>query len=85
MASTGKFAFVGAPLVNGVKLANDGLVASNFFGRLMSAAVADTFGISTNFLTFAALNLIGAALVWFTLQKTSAPRHSRLSIFTATG
>ncbi|TIS89288.1 MFS transporter [Mesorhizobium sp.] len=48
-----------------------GNVASNFFGRLMSAAVADTFGISTNFLTFAALNLIGAALVWFTLQKTS--------------
>lgn len=49
-----------------------GNVASNFFGRLMSAAVADTFGISTNFLTFAALNLIGAALVRFTLQKTSA-------------
>jgi predicted MFS family arabinose efflux permease len=49
-----------------------GNVASNFFGRLMSAAVADTFGISTNFLTFAALNLTGAALVWFTLQKTSA-------------
>ncbi|RUW85946.1 MFS transporter [Mesorhizobium sp. M1E.F.Ca.ET.063.01.1.1] len=48
-----------------------GNVASNFFGRLMSAAVADTFGISTNFLTFAALNLIGAALVWATLQKTS--------------
>ncbi|MBZ9734376.1 MFS transporter [Mesorhizobium sp. CA18] len=49
-----------------------GNVASNFFGRLMSAAVADTFGISTNFLTFAALNLLGATLVWFTLQKTSA-------------
>ncbi|TGT67562.1 MFS transporter [bacterium M00.F.Ca.ET.159.01.1.1] len=49
-----------------------GNVASNFFGRLMSAAVADMFGISTNFLTFAALNLFGAALVWFTLQKTSA-------------
>ncbi|TPN85690.1 MFS transporter [Mesorhizobium sp. CU2] len=49
-----------------------GNVASNFFGRLMSAAVADTFGISTNFLTFAALNLLGAALVWFTLQRTSA-------------
>lgn len=49
-----------------------GNVASNFFGRLMSAAVADTFGISTNFLTFAALNLSGAALVWFTLQKASA-------------
>ncbi|RWL84615.1 MAG: MFS transporter [Mesorhizobium sp.] len=55
-----------------------GNVASNFFGRLMSAAVADTFGISTNFLTFAALNLLGAALVWFTLQKTSAMMRADL-------
>lgn len=47
-----------------------GNVASNFFGRLMSAAVADTFGISANFLTFAALNLAGAALVWATLKRT---------------
>jgi YNFM family putative membrane transporter len=47
-----------------------GNVASNFFGRIMSAAVADTFGISTNFLTFAALNLAGAALVWLTLKRT---------------
>jgi predicted MFS family arabinose efflux permease len=47
-----------------------GNVASNFFGRLMSAAVADTFGLSTNFLTFAALNLAGAALVWATLKRT---------------
>jgi predicted MFS family arabinose efflux permease len=47
-----------------------GNVASNFFGRLMSAAVADTFGISTNFLTFAALNLAGAALVWATLKRS---------------
>ena len=47
-----------------------GNVASNFFGRIMSAAVADTFGISTNFLTFAGLNLAGAGLVWLTLKKT---------------
>jgi len=47
-----------------------GNVASNFFGRILSAAVADTFGISTNFLTFAALNIAGAALVWLTLKKT---------------
>src|SRR5262249_43912232 len=47
-----------------------GNVASNFFGRLMSAAVPATFGISTNFLTFAALNLAGAALVWATLKRT---------------
>ncbi|RWI92739.1 MAG: MFS transporter [Mesorhizobium sp.] len=55
-----------------------GNVASNFFGRLMSAAVADMFGISTNFLTFAALNLFGAALVCFTLQKTSAMMRADL-------
>lgn len=47
-----------------------GNVASNFFGRLMSAAVADSFGISVNFLTFAGLNLAGAALVWMTLKKS---------------
>jgi MFS transporter, YNFM family, putative membrane transport protein len=47
-----------------------GNVASNFFGRLASAAVADTFGISTNFLTFATLNLAGALLVRLTLEKT---------------
>ena len=47
-----------------------GNVASNFFGRIMSAAVADTFGLSTNFLTFAALNIAGAGLVWATLKKT---------------
>jgi YNFM family putative membrane transporter len=47
-----------------------GNVASNFFGRILSAAVADAYGISTNFLTFAALNLAGAALVFFTLKKT---------------
>lgn len=47
-----------------------GNVASNFFGRIMSATVADTFGLSANFLTFAALNLAGALLVWLTLKKT---------------
>jgi predicted MFS family arabinose efflux permease len=47
-----------------------GNVASNFFGRIISAAVADTYGISANFLTFAALNVAGALLVWLTLKKT---------------
>jgi predicted MFS family arabinose efflux permease len=47
-----------------------GNVASNFFGRLMSAALADTFGLSTTFLTFAALNIAGAALAWITLKRT---------------
>ncbi|BCH20871.1 MFS transporter [Mesorhizobium sp. L-8-3] len=47
-----------------------GNVASNFFGRILSAAVADSFGISANFLTFAILNITGALLVWLTLKKT---------------
>jgi len=48
-----------------------GNVASNVFGRMLSAAVAEELGISVNFLTFAALNLLGAVLVYFTLMKTS--------------
>ena len=47
-----------------------GNVASNFFGRILSAAVADSLGISINFLTFAGLNIAGAALVFFALKKT---------------
>ena len=46
-----------------------GNVASNFFGRLLSAAVADTLGLSLNFLTFAGLNLAGAIVVWVTLSR----------------
>lgn len=48
-----------------------GNVASNLFGRTLSAAVAGLGGLSINFLTFAALNLAGAILVWLTLEKTS--------------
>jgi YNFM family putative membrane transporter len=48
-----------------------GNVASNLFGRLLSAAVAGVGGLPINFLTFAALNLAGALLVWLALEKTS--------------
>ena len=51
-----------------------GNVASNLIGRLISAAVADHLGLSTNFYFFAALNLAGAALVYFTVSKTP-PAH----------
>jgi predicted MFS family arabinose efflux permease len=44
-----------------------GNVASNLVGRLLSAAVADHFGLASNFYFFAALNLAGAALVYATL------------------
>lgn len=46
-----------------------GNVASNLIGRLMSAAVADHFGLVSNFIAFALLNLAGGALVWFTIER----------------
>lgn len=48
-----------------------GGVASNLVGRLMAGALADHFGVATNFYVFSALNLAGAALVFATL------RHAR--------
>jgi YNFM family putative membrane transporter len=54
-----------------------GNVASNFFGRILSASLADMLGLQTNFLTFAALNLAGAVLVWATLRgRTTMGREN---------
>jgi len=53
-----------------------GNVASNLFGRLMSAAVADHLGLASNFYAFALLNLGGAVLVYFTLGRTTPMRPS---------
>jgi predicted MFS family arabinose efflux permease len=47
-----------------------GNVASNLIGRLISAGVADHFGLAWNFYFFAGLNLLGALLVYFTVEKT---------------
>jgi predicted MFS family arabinose efflux permease len=47
-----------------------GNVASNLFGRLLSAALAVHYGVATNFYVFAALNLAGAVLVFFAMRKT---------------
>jgi predicted MFS family arabinose efflux permease len=47
-----------------------GNVASNLIGRLISASVADHFGLAANFYFFATLNLLGAVLVYFTVEKT---------------
>jgi MFS transporter, YNFM family, putative membrane transport protein len=47
-----------------------GNVASNLVGRLVSAALTDHLGLAANFYGFALLNLAGAALVFFTLQRT---------------
>ena len=52
-----------------------GNVASNLVGRLISAAVADGFGLAWSFYLFAALNLAGAALVYFTIARIK-PMHA---------
>jgi len=46
-----------------------GNVASNLVGRLLSAGVADHFGLRANFLVLAALNLSGALLVYLTVHS----------------
>src|SRR5262245_13444596 len=48
-----------------------GVVASNLVGRLVAASIADIFGLAINFYFFAALNLAGAALVFFNLDRMS--------------
>jgi MFS transporter, YNFM family, putative membrane transport protein len=52
-----------------------GNVASNLVGRLVSAAVADTLGLASNFYFFALLNLAGAVLVYFTIKRVQ-PMHA---------
>ncbi len=46
-----------------------GNVASNLVGRFIAAAVVDHAGLATNFHVFAGLNLLGAALVYFTIAR----------------
>jgi predicted MFS family arabinose efflux permease len=46
-----------------------GNVASNLVGRLISAALADHFGLAANFYIFALLNLAGAVLVYLTVHR----------------
>jgi len=46
-----------------------GNVASNLVGRLMSAAFADHLGLAANFYIFAALNLAGAFMIYFTVHR----------------
>ena len=48
-----------------------GNVASNLIGRLISAAVADHLSLAWNFYFFAALNLAGAVLVYYTVAQTT--------------
>ena len=48
-----------------------GNVASNLIGRLISAALADHLGLAWNFYFFAAVNLAGAVLVYYTVARTT--------------
>ncbi|UYN94824.1 MAG: MFS transporter [Enhydrobacter sp.] len=56
-----------------------GNVASNLFGRLFAAGLVDHFGLAANFWVFAALNLSGAVLVWFTVERTPPMKQMDMS------
>ncbi len=49
-----------------------GVVASNLVGRLLAGSVVDMYGLAINFYLFAGLNLFGAAIVLFNLDRMSA-------------
>jgi len=48
-----------------------GNVASNLLGRLLSAGLADAFGLATNFYVFALLNVCGAGLALSVIGHTT--------------
>ena len=57
-----------------------GNVASNLIGRLIAAGVTDHFGLVGAFYTFAALNLLGAALAYqFIPQRAAATPSMAMS------
>jgi MFS transporter, YNFM family, putative membrane transport protein len=53
-----------------------GNVASNLVGRFIAAEVVNAAGLVTNFHVFALLNLLGAALVYFTVDKVPRVKPS---------
>jgi MFS transporter, YNFM family, putative membrane transport protein len=72
IAETATAEFIAAALAAYVT----GNVASNLFGRLMSAAIADHLGLPANFVIFAGLNLLGALLAFFLLKGRMRENHS---------
>lgn len=62
-----------------------GNVASNLIGRLLSAAVADNFGLASNFYFFALLNLAGAVLVYFTIRRARPMQMEHAAVETPFG
>ncbi len=57
-----------------------GNVASNLFGRLLSASAADLIGLKASFYVFAALNVAGACLAWVALSGMGAQVGRRGSL-----
>ncbi len=62
-----------------------GNVASNLIGRLISAGVADHFGLTVTFLVFAALNLSGALLVFASVHQTRRTAEPMLQMHMGMG
>jgi predicted MFS family arabinose efflux permease len=56
-----------------------GNVASNLVGRLLAAAVVDHFGLASNFYFFAAINLAGAVLVYYTVAHTTPMAYTGMT------
>ena len=58
-----------------------GNVASNLVGRLISANLADHYGLATNFQVFAALNVAGGVLVFLTIRNAPVlPRGATMAL-----
>ncbi|MEM7711562.1 MAG: MFS transporter [Pseudomonadota bacterium] len=51
-----------------------GNVASNLFGRLLAARLADDFGLAHSFYGFAVLNLLGALVAYLYIGAKDGPR-----------
>jgi YNFM family putative membrane transporter len=56
-----------------------GNVASNLVGRLVAAGLVDHFGLAANFWVFAGLNLSGAVVVWFSVERTPPMSQTDMS------
>jgi MFS transporter, YNFM family, putative membrane transport protein len=56
-----------------------GNVASNLFGRLLAAGLADHLGLPTTFVSLAGLNLLGAVIVYFWLRQPAPTAHDEPS------